>query len=127
MENNLRVCFSACSFTGWVINRALLPTTLSLSYLVTPSYITLCLNLINHYNWTSVFILWDRNSVPIYGSASGGLSEQLNSSSGRTLHRFRQMTSAASTTFAEQLAEFQSVSRGRNFPLRFEGQFNKTS
>lgn len=98
---------------GWVINRAVLPTTLSLSYLVTPAYVTLSMNLMRYYAWTSVYVIWDQNSVPIYGFVAKGLSDQLNATN-RYIHMFRQMAGTVNTTFAYQLTEFQRVSRGKN-------------
>ena len=93
-----------------MIDRSVLPTTLSLSYLAMPSYVTLCLNLMNHYNWTRVFILWSQNSVPVYGFVAEGLSNSL--STGKGLYILRGITSTVNTTFADQLLEFKSFSRG---------------
>ncbi|OQV12320.1 hypothetical protein BV898_13431 [Hypsibius exemplaris] len=98
------------SLSGLEINRALLPTTLSLSYICTASYVNLCTNLIRTYNWTSVFILWDKSSAPINGNMATALQERLTGG-GRVVCTFRSLASDAASTFAPELTDFQRASR----------------
>ena len=92
------------------IDRSLLPTTLSLSYVRSVSYVSLSLNILDLYNWTSVFVLLDKNSSPINIITATALVDRLGEKR-RGVHTFRSVTSNANTTFTELLLECRGVSR----------------
>ncbi|OQV15260.1 hypothetical protein BV898_10494 [Hypsibius exemplaris] len=98
------------SLTSIEIDRTILPTTLSLGFLRTPSYVRLCQNLLTMYNWTSMFILLDKGSVPINTFVASALAERLNNS-GRVTFVLRTVLSNANTTFRDNLIELRSFSR----------------
>ncbi|OQV23377.1 hypothetical protein BV898_02823 [Hypsibius exemplaris] len=103
-------CLIINSVSGLEINPALLPTALSLSAIRSSSYVQLCVSLTSEFNWTSVFIVWDKNSSLINNYMATSLQDQLASKIG-SLCTLRTVASDDATTFRLELIAFRRVSR----------------
>ncbi|OQV15435.1 hypothetical protein BV898_10443 [Hypsibius exemplaris] len=92
--------------------REFTPTSLTLASVDGVRFIDLALGLIVHYEWKSVFILWDESSVNIFRSMAYGLASNLKEMASHVTYELCHIKSSASNfTYEETLWRFGNISR----------------
>ncbi|OWA50154.1 hypothetical protein BV898_14679 [Hypsibius exemplaris] len=99
-------------------DRSALSTLISAPSISIPQFIDLSVALIAHYNWTSIFALWDESSAPVFRSLFNGFQARLDRKARKAFQSVLLVQSAESND-DETSNKTNSFASTKNLALEF--------